>query len=262
MNLEDTGRAAGTSRATVGRYEGKSGAVKWVIVDALCRAYRVPAKERKAVVDLAKSANVQGWWDNYADTIPHRITPLLMLEDEARGEWHWATTYVPGLLQTREYATAVHRVIEPDASADEIERKVDVRMKRQDVLRRPSPLSLSVVLDESVIRREVGGAKIMGEQLRHLVESVGPTLELRVLPFSSGAHPADSPSFMIIRGQEEGLDVVHTSNLTGALFLEKPAELDRHRVVFRQLQELALDPSASADLLAEASERFATDACT
>ncbi|WP_344535967.1 DUF5753 domain-containing protein [Streptomyces albiaxialis] len=213
-------------------------------------------------MDLAKSANVQGWWDNYADTIPHRITPLLMLEDEARGEWHWATTYVPGLLQTREYATAVHRVIEPDASADEIERKVDVRMKRQDVLRRPSPLSLSVVLDESVIRREVGGAKIMGEQLRHLVESVGPTLELRVLPFSSGAHPADSPSFMIIRGQEEGLDVVHTSNLTGALFLEKPAELDRHRVVFRQLQELALDPSASADLLAEASERFATDACT
>lgn len=256
MSLEEAGRAAGTSRATVGRYESKAGAVKWLVVDALCRAYRVPSKERKAVVDLAKSANIQGWWDNYTDAIPHRITPLIMLEDEAKAEWHWATSYVPGLLQTRDYATAVIRSTEPDADPGELDRKVDVRMKRQNVLRRSSPLRLAVVLDEAVLRREVGGPSVLANQLRQLLDHAG-MLDLRVLPFSAGAHEADSAPFMIIRGQEEGLDVVHTSNLTGALFLEKPAELHRHRVVFKHLQDQALNPADSAEFVAEIGAQYA-----
>jgi transcriptional regulator with XRE-family HTH domain len=257
LNLEQAAVAAGMSRATVGRYEKRDGgAVKWVWVEALCRAYKVPATKRRELVELARSVKLRGWWDDAE--IPDRITPLYMLENEAAAEWHWANTYVPGILQTRDYATAVHAAAEPDRSPGEIARSVDARMKRQEVLTRPKPLSLAVVMDEAVVRRTVGGPAVLAAQLRHLLDRVGDLLDLRVLPFDSGAHAADTAGFVVVRGPEESLDVVHMSNATGALYLEKPAELDHHRLAFQRLQHQALGQEATLALLTETADRYAS----
>jgi transcriptional regulator with XRE-family HTH domain len=258
ITLEVAGEAAGVSRATVNRYESNRGPVKWLVVDALCRAYDTTDEERSALVSLAKSANVQGWWKSYNDAIPGWITPLLTLEDEAAEECHWANTYVPGLLQTRAYATSVIQAAEVRADPELIERMVDVRMKRQDVLKRESPPHIWAILDESVVRRRVGTHQVMAEQLGHLRAAAStPHVTVQILPFSVGAHAAESTSFIIIRGSEPTLDVVHLSNLSGALYLEKPGELERHRVVFEYLRSQALSPSDTSTLLAELVGEFA-----
>ncbi|WP_149825624.1 helix-turn-helix domain-containing protein [Streptomyces tailanensis] len=258
LTLEAAGEAAGVSRATVNRYESHQGPVKWLVVDALCRVYGVGDEERATLVTLAKNAKVQGWWKSYTDAIPGWITPLLTLEDEAVEECHWANTYVPGLLQTRAYATAVIQAAEVRAEPELVERMVDVRMKRQEVLKRETPPHIWAILDEAVVRRRVGSHQAMAEQLEHLRTVAGtPHVTLQVLPFEAGAHAAESTSFIIIRGPEQSLDVVHLSNLSGALYLEKSADLERHRVVFEYLRSQALSPSESSGLLADLTGEFA-----
>ncbi|MEU0073905.1 helix-turn-helix transcriptional regulator [Streptomyces sp. NPDC006332] len=257
LTLEMAGEAAGVSRATVNRYESNHGPVKWLVVDSLCRAYDVTDEERAALVALAKSAKVQGWWKSYNDAIPGWITPLLTLEDEAVEECHWANTYVPGLLQTRAYATAVIQAAEVRAEPELIERMVDVRMKRQEVLKRETPPHMWAILDEAVVRRRVGSVQVMAEQLEHLRAAAStPHVTVQILPFDVGAHAAESTSFIIIRGAETSLDVVHLSNLSGALYLEKSAELERHKVVFEYLRSQALSPSDTSGLLAELVGEF------
>lgn len=257
LTLEVAGQAVGVSRATVNRYESNQGPVKWIVVEALCRAYEASEGEREAIVALAKTAKVQGWWKSYSDAIPEWITPLLTLEDEAVEECHWANAYVPGLLQTRAYATAVIQAAEVRADGEAIQRMVDVRMKRQEVLARESPPHIWAIMDEAVVRRRVGGSAVMAEQLRHLCDSsMSPHVTLQLLTFEAGAHAADSTSFIILRGQETSLDVVHLSNLSGALYLEKGAELERHRVVFEYLRSQALSASDTTRLLGNLAEEL------
>lgn len=259
--LEEAGQAAGVSRMTVARYEGKTGPVRWVVVDALARFYGAPDAQREALVELAKNAKIVGWWQSYADAIPDWITPLITLEDEAVEECHWAPTYVPGILQTRAYATAVIQAVEARATEDDIMRMVDVRMMRQEVLKRDTPPHLWAIIDEAAIRRCVGSAAVMAEQLAHLLASAqSPQVTIQILPFSAGAHAAESTGFVILRGPTENLDVVHLSYLSGGLYLEKPAELDKHRVVFDYLRSQALAAGESSEMIAEVAQRFAAAA--
>lgn len=259
--LEEAGQAVGVSRMTVARYEGKTGPVRWTAVDALCRFYGVPDPQREALVELAKTAKIVGWWQSYADAIPEWLTPLITLEDEAVEELHWAPTYVPGILQTPAYATAVIEAAEARATTEDITRMVDVRMKRQDVLKRDSPPHLWAIIDEGAIRRCVGGPAVMAEQLRFLLTSAQtPQVTIQVLPFTAGAHAADSTGFVILRGPEPELDVVHLSNLSGALYLEKPAELERHRLVFEYLRSQALSAGESSEMIATVAGQFGATA--
>lgn len=156
LTLEEAGKLVGVSKATVSRYETQAGPVKWIVVDALCREYGATDAERAAIVRLAKDAKQQGWWSSFADSIPESMNLLLTLEDEAVHESHFACVYVPGLLQTRAYSTALQKANEVPLEPAEIERLVDIRMKRQDILSRPKPPRLWAILDESVIRRLVG----------------------------------------------------------------------------------------------------------
>ncbi|MFG2552374.1 helix-turn-helix domain-containing protein [Streptomyces sp. NPDC048581] len=257
MTLEAAGQAVGISRATVNRYESNQGPVKWIVVEGLCRAYDAADEEREAVVALAKSAKVQGWWKGYGDAIHDWLTPFLTLEDEAVEECHWANAYVPGLLQTRAYAAAVIRAVEARADEEVIQRMVDVRMKRQEVLKRETPPHVWAIVDEAVVRRCVGGPAVMTEQLQHLrTSSRSPHVTLQVLPFDAGAHAAESTGFVIIRGPEPSLDVVHMSNLSGALYLEKEVELERHKVVFEYLRSQALSTSDTTRLLGTLVNEF------
>jgi transcriptional regulator with XRE-family HTH domain len=256
MTLEEAGAAVDVSRATVQRYEQQTGPVRWVIVDALCRAYKASDGEREAAVDLARNAKILNWWRGTG--VPKSITTLYLLEDEAADEWIYGNTYVPGLLQTRAYALAAHQASELRATAEEIEALTDARMKRQDVLTRESAPHLWVILDESVLHRAVGGPAVMAEQLRHLASCMAsPKITIQVLPFDSGAHAADTAGFIIVKGSEPSLDVVHIGILTGALYLEKPEEVERHRMTFDYLRAQSRDAAASFEMITKAAEQFA-----
>ncbi|MEU9354543.1 helix-turn-helix transcriptional regulator [Streptomyces griseoloalbus] len=250
MTLEEAGGLVGVSKATVSRYETQAGPVKWIVVDALCREYGATDAEREAVVRLAKDAKQQGWWSSFADSIPESMNLLLTLEDEAVREDHFSCVYVPGLLQTRGYSTALQMANEIPLAPAEIERLVDIRMKRQEILTRPKPPRLWAILDESVIRRVVGSPETMKKQLDRLLEAnESPHITLQVLPFSKGAHSAALGSFVILGGTESALDVVYVDFHTGSLFLEQEEELERYRLAFEYLRAQALDMEASSDLI-------------
>ncbi|MGW4875676.1 helix-turn-helix domain-containing protein [Streptomyces sp. NPDC004262] len=257
LTLEEAGELVGVSKATVSRYETQAGPVKWIVIDALCREYGATEAERQAVVGLAKDAKQQGWWSSFADSIPESMNLLLTLEDEAVSESHFSCVYVPGLLQTRAYCTALQRANEVPLDSVEIDRLVDIRMKRQDILGRTRPLRLWAILDESVIRRVVGSPQIMKEQLGRLLEAnESPHITLQVLPFSKGAHAAALGSFVMIGGTEPTLDVVYVDFHTGSLFLEKDKELDRYRLAFEYLRAQALDMEASSSMIERARKEL------
>ncbi|MEU9627195.1 helix-turn-helix domain-containing protein [Streptomyces luteogriseus] len=257
LTLEEAGRLVGVSKATVSRYETTAGPVKWLVIDALCREYEATDAERRAVVNLAKNAKEQGWWNSFADSIPESMNLLLTLEDEAVRENHFCCVYVPGLLQTRAYSTALQWANEVPLEPSEVDRLVDIRMKRQEILSRPRPLHLWAILDESVIRRVVGSPTVMKEQLDRLLEAnESPHITLQVLPFSKGAHAAALGSFVMIGGPQPALDVVYVDIHTGSLFLEKEAELERYRLAFEYLRAQALDMETSSTLIHRARKEL------
>lgn len=254
LTLEEAGTRVGISKATLSRYETKEGTVKWPAVDALCREYEASDEERLALVELAKGAKIQGWWRSLADPIPESMNLMLTLEDEVVREDHFACMYVPGLLQTRAYAEAVHRASEVHCPDREVQHMVDIRMKRQELLDRDEPPHIWCVVDEAALRRQVGGPAVMKEQLEHLLElTERPHVTIQVLPFSQGAHAAAVGSFVVLRGPSPELDVVYVDLLGGGLFMEKKQELERYRLAFEYLSAQALDFESSAELIRQAS---------
>ncbi|MFK0178048.1 helix-turn-helix domain-containing protein [Streptomyces xanthochromogenes] len=250
LTLEEAGALVGVSKATLSRYETKEGTVKWPAVDALCREYGASEQERTTLVELAKGAKIQGWWRSLADPIPESMNLMLTLEDEVVREDHYACMYVPGLLQTRAYAEAVHRASEMRCTEQEIAHMVDIRMKRQELLARDDAPHIWAVIDEAVIRRMVGGSEVMRDQLHHLHDQARkPQVTIQILPFAQGAHAAAVGSFVILGGPTPELDVVYVDIIGGGLFMEKPAELERYKLAFQYLSAQALDIEASAALL-------------
>ncbi|MFD6297210.1 helix-turn-helix domain-containing protein [Streptomyces sp. NPDC060235] len=255
LTLEEAGARVGISKATLSRYETKEGTVKWPAVDALCREYDVTEVERLALVELAKGAKIQGWWRSLADPIPDSMNLMLTLEDEVVREDHYACMYIPGLLQTRAYAEAVHRASEMQCPEREVQHMVDIRMKRQELLRRAEPPHIWCVIDEAAIRRSVGGRQVMREQLQHLLDLAElPHVTVQLLTFSTGAHAAAVGSFAILRGPAPDLDVVYVDVLSGGLFMEKQQELERYRLAFQYLSAQALDLESSAALIRRISK--------
>ncbi|MEV5272428.1 helix-turn-helix domain-containing protein [Streptomyces werraensis] len=250
LTLEEAGARVGISKATLSRYETKEGVVKWPAVDALCREYGATDEERLALVELAKGARIQGWWRSLADPIPESMNLMLTLEDEVVREDHYACMYVPGLLQTRAYAEAVHRASEVRCEEREVQHMVDIRMKRQELLERQDPPHLWAVIDEAALRRRVGGREVMRGQLEHLLTMAERSrITVQVLPFDRGAHAAAVGSFAVLRGQAPELDVVYVDLLGGGLFMEKHEELERYKLAFEYLSAQALDFESSTDLI-------------
>ncbi|MGW2792263.1 helix-turn-helix domain-containing protein [Streptomyces sp. NPDC001251] len=250
LTLEEAGALVGISKATLSRYETKEGTVKWPAVDALCREYDASEQERATLVELAKGAKIQGWWRSLADPIPDSMNLMLTLEDEVVREGHYACMYVPGLLQTRAYAEAVHRASEMRCTEQEIAHMVDIRMKRQELLVRDDAPHIWAVIDEAVIRRMVGGREVMREQLHRLhTQALLPQVTIQILPFAQGAHAAAVGSFVILGGPTPELDVVYVDIIGGGLFMEKPEELERYKLAFQYLSAQALAIETSAALL-------------
>jgi hypothetical protein len=181
------------------------------------------------------------WWTPYRSSLPAPYDEYVALEAEAEVMSEWETQIVPGLLQTDEYARAVIEVGADIGDAETIQRRLALRMARQTVLVRDPPPRLSVVLDEAVLHREVGGPAVQARQLQRLYEAGRrPGVDLLVLPFSVGAHPALSESFMILDFADGARSaVVHSEGLTGGLFHLKGEDVQIYREAFEDLRRRA-----------------------
>ncbi|MFC9424527.1 helix-turn-helix domain-containing protein [Streptomyces sp. NPDC056987] len=255
---------AGVSKATVSRYETwqDRARIRWATVRAIADACDATSAERDALILLAKS-QADGWWvGNRA--VPEWMDPLVSFEQEAQYEYVYASTVIPGLLQTREYALAVHQAREVRSSNAEIDRMVDARMRRQGVLDQATPLHLWAVLDESVLRRTVGDAAVMARQLEHLQEAAKkPTVDIQILPFSAGAHAAGAGNFLILGREDErnplnSMAVVYIELRRRGLYLDDAEDVGAYKLTFDYLRSQAADASTSQRLLAGARQELSS----
>ncbi|MGH4035001.1 helix-turn-helix domain-containing protein [Actinomycetota bacterium Odt1-20B] len=246
----------GWHQSKVSRIEtGRSG-VKPDDMRLLLEAYEVKDPNlRELLVALAGTGDEGGrhhWWHAYRGLLPPAYRDFISLESQASWVRTLETSVVPGLLQTEDYARAVTRAALdglPDAQVDAL---VEVRMARQDVLSAPVPLRLSVVLDEAVLRRMVGGERVRNGQLRRLLEAAEmPHVRIQVLPFAAGEHGGLIGPFVIFSFPNiADLDVVVLDHLTSSLYLERKEDLQAYTDAFNSVTAQALSPEESTDFIA------------
>jgi hypothetical protein len=199
---------------------------------------------RNKVIALAGRSREPEWWTQYNDILPDWFENYLGLESAAVSIRSFETQFVPGLLQTEDYARAVTKLGHQTASVGEIERRVGLRMARQELLATRPPPRVWALMDEAVLRRPIGGVAVMRAQLRRLVEAAGlPGVRLQVVPFARGGHAAAGGSFSILRFEERDLpDVVYIEQLTSAVYLGQRADVEHYLEVVDQLSGEALTP--------------------
>jgi transcriptional regulator with XRE-family HTH domain len=245
MTTERAAASIRGSHSKISRMEhGRVGFKERDIADLLTLYEVGPGDEREALLRLAKEANTPGWWQPYSDILPHWVEPYFGLEAAASFIREYELQFVPGLLQVEEYARAVIRLGNLP-SQDEVERRAQARISRQEILQRENPPTVWAVLDEGALRRVIGGPAVMRSQLKHLIDMCDhPAVTLQILPFSAGAHRAMGGPFTILRYTEPDLrDVVYIEQLTSALYLDKPTEVDAYLEV---IEEVCLQAEASA----------------
>ncbi|MFB9836268.1 helix-turn-helix domain-containing protein [Actinoallomurus acaciae] len=248
ISRERAGEAIRASQSKISRLElGRTGFKPRDIVD-LCALYGVTDEaERATLLDLARQANMPGWWHEYADVTPSWFEPYLGLEQAASVIRMYEVQFVPGLLQTPDYARAV---IELGHTA-EVERRLELRMRRQEILRRPHPPHLWTVIDEAALRRPIGGRAVMVTQLRHLIDMCGPAhVTIQLMPLQSAGHAAAGGPVTLLRMPEHHLpDVVYLEQLTSALYPDRREDLDHYRDILNRLATQAAPPDATPSLL-------------
>ncbi|MGH8895988.1 MAG: helix-turn-helix domain-containing protein [Egibacteraceae bacterium] len=209
------------------------------------------ADERDALLSLARQANQPGWWHRYSDVLPAWFQAYVGLEAAATRIRTYEAHLIPGLLQTEDYARAVTTLGMPDAPPEEIERRVSLRMTRQQVLTRPDAPRLWAVVDEAALRRPLGGPEVMAAQLEHLIAATKlPNATLQVMPFRFGGHAGEGQPFVIFRFADPDLpDVVYLEQLTSALYLDKREDVDHYAGVMDRLSVQAEAPDTTIDIL-------------
>jgi transcriptional regulator with XRE-family HTH domain len=252
ITLEDAGYAIRASGSKISRLEtGRVGFKSRDIADLLTLYGVTSEQDRSAMQELARQASAVGWWHDYADVMPNWFEPYVGLEEAAASIRSYEIQFVPGLLQTADYARAVALLGHPARPADEVERRVSLRMARQAVLYRATPVHLWAVLDEAVLLRPIGGADVMRGQLEHLIEiSARPNVSLQLVPLELGGHAAAGGPFSILRFGERDLpDLVYLEQLTSALYLDKRETVDHYLFVMDRLCVAALSTSDSVDAI-------------
>ena len=249
-----TEQAAGAIRGShskISRMEhGRVGFKDRDIADLLTLYGVTSGEEREVLLKLAREANTPGWWQGYSDILPHWVEPYFGLEAAASIIRIYELQFVPGLLQTADYARAIIRL--GNASTEEdVTRRAEARIARQEILTRENPPRLWAVMDDGALRRSIGGKAVMREQIRHLARMCEhPAVTLQILPFQVGGHPAMGGPFTILRYSEPDLrDVVYIEQLTSALYLDKVAEVDSYLEVMEQLCLQAEPASKTPQLL-------------
>jgi transcriptional regulator with XRE-family HTH domain len=246
------------SESKISRIELGRNAIREIDVLDLLTLYGVDPREREQLLTLAEQSNRPGWWHRYNDILPEWFQAYVGMEEAARSIRVYEAQFIPGLLQTEEYATAVISL--GDFSIEQAERLVLVRKERQRRFR-DGKLKLWIILDEVALRRPVAGTAVQLEQLGYLREAcANPMLTLQVIPYGAGGHAVPA-GFSILRFADLDLpDVVYVENLTSALYLDKQADVDRYLLAMERLSIVAYEPHETPRILDEIiSQMRATD---
>jgi transcriptional regulator with XRE-family HTH domain len=250
LTIDRVAEALECSQSKVSRIEtGQVSATPRDVRDML-KLYRVDDARREAMVRVAREARQRGWWQKFVD-VPDGVPAYVGLETAATSIDIYMSLIVPALLQTADYAKAVIGAVRPDLPPAEIDRRVELRLRRQALLDQERPPALRVLLDDTVVGRPVGGPEVMAAQRRRLLEDAQrPSVTLQVLPLEAGAHAGMDGPFTIFGFPAPERDVVALDSAADALYLESPEDLRRYRRVFERLLPAALTPEASAALIA------------
>jgi hypothetical protein len=258
LSPETAGWRIRASRSKISRMEtGRVGFKERDVGDLLDLYGVTDARIVSGMLELASQANAQDWWARFGDVLPDWFAPFLGLEAAATLIRTFDLQFINGLFQTPDYARAVAVIGQRGVPSSEIDRRVDVRIKRQELLTAERAPRVWSVIDEAALRRAVGGTEVMQGQLRHLAEMARlPNVTLQVIPFCHGGHDAAGGSFTVLRFAEPDVpDVVYIEQLTGAMYLERRSDVDHYLDVSNRLGATSLSPAASmrffADVLGE-----------
>lgn len=264
LTVQAAAKALEWSEAKMWRIETGQTSLRSHDVETMCRVYGAPDELKVALMGLAKETKGKGWWHAYGDVIPDGFDLFIGLEEAARSLEEYSPELVPGLFQTPDYARAVitnnARLHEED-----IDRRVQLRIQRQTLVTRPtSPPALRVALNEAVVRRVVGGPAVMAAQLDRLAElNERPNVSIRVVPYEAGAHRGlDTGPFILMRfpttgdGRNHEPPTVYVQGFTGALYLDKPREIDRYSEGFAVIWDNALPEEGSSALFRQTAREM------
>ena len=252
LSYEQAAEAIYSSPWTIRRMEGAEGGLKPLTVKSLLMAYGVTdVREIDTFLALSRDASKPGWWHSYDDVLPPWFRVALGLEESASLIRAYEPQVVPGLLQTEDYIRAITTANFPGAGAEETGRRVALRTARQQLLTRPGAPEYWVVMDETVLRRSIGGPSIMRAQLAHLIEAAElPNVTVQIIPFAAGWHPALYGMFNIFRFPDQEMpDIVYSEALTSAYYLNKPEETARYTEALDRMSTQAAPPEHTINTL-------------
>lgn len=248
LTREEVSEQTGINPATLYRIETAKVRPQRRTLMAMLDKYGVTDEDKRSeLIALSRQAAQLGWLQAYESELPELYTTYISFEAEARSVRNYESLFVPGLLQTEDYAREVIKAGLPLATKEDIRARVEARMQRQESLHKKEPIRLWAILDEAVLNRRVGGGEIMAEQLEALVASgAQPHITLQVIPFASGAH-AGMPGSFVVMDFPDPADpaLVYIDSMAGDLFLEREADVRRFAMTFEHLQATALDPPRS-----------------
>jgi transcriptional regulator with XRE-family HTH domain len=255
LTVEQAAQSLLCSASKVSRMETGHGIATARDIRDLCDLYGVTDEaERDRLTSLARQGKQTGWWQGY--DLDYFAT-YVGLEAEAVGIKSYQSAIVPGLLQTPEYARAMHRAGVPKIDPERIDQLIEVRLIRQRLLVQNVPLRLETVLDEAVLHRMVGDSAVMSGQLDRLIEmSSRPNVTVQIIPYSVGAHPAMDSTFNILEFTGSVPSVVYVEGLVGWIYLERPQDIDRYQQVFEHLRTVASSPQESIELVARVGGKY------
>lgn len=252
ISREDAGYEIRASGSKISRMElGRVSFKERDVADLLTMYGVKDAAEREALLGLARQANNPGWWHHFGDIMPPWFQSYLGLEAAASLIRTYEVQFVPGLLQTPEYARAVVMLGHAGATPDEIDRRVELRRQRQQLLDRLEAPQLWAVIDEAVLRRPIGGFEVMRGQIEALIEAAKkPNVRLQIIPFNAGGHAAAGGPFAILRFPEPELpDVVYVEQLTSAIYLDKRDDVDQYAIAMERVCIDAEPPNHTPEIL-------------
>jgi transcriptional regulator with XRE-family HTH domain len=249
--VADVAGELGWSESKLSRIETANSGIRRPDLERLLGVYTVEATERSRLLALAGQSRQRSWWEAYGDALPDAYETYIGFEAEATSIFTYEAQVVPGLLQTDEYASAIMRAFLAHDRPDVIGQRVAVRMARQAVLTRDPPPTLWAILDEAVLRRQIGGPDVMRRQLLRLVEmSERQVVTVQVLPFAAGAHRALDGSFVVLEfagGPDHPL--VYSEGMTGGVFRSKAEDLRQYWMTFESLRGAALSVDKSVEFI-------------
>ncbi|MFC9425377.1 MULTISPECIES: helix-turn-helix domain-containing protein [unclassified Streptomyces] len=257
LTCNQVGKELDWSGSKVNRLETGQGRVQPSDVDALCRFYGTSDELRELLKALAKQSKTKGWWHAHGDAVPSWFSVYVGLEQAVSSLRTYQGEFIPGLLQTAEYASELSRVT-PDLSPDDIPRLVDVRMRRQELLTEASPPDFWAVVHQSAILQVIGNRQVMARQLERMLEMAKlRNVTVQVLPYDAGTYPSTGPFTVLGFPEQEDPDMVYREGLTDSVYLELPTDVSIYTKAFDHLRALALSPQRSASLIRSSMEDHA-----